>query len=99
MRRTMKSIGVGIAMCLSVVLVLTASSTLQTGPAAGMTEGKVQMMSAGPMTFGPAGILFVGDSVGASVVAIDTGDSKAPASPAKVNVEGLDAKIAALVGI
>jgi hypothetical protein len=51
------------------------------------------------MTFGPAGILFVGDSVGGSVVAIDTGDTKAPASAVKIDVEGIDAKIAAMVGI
>jgi len=51
------------------------------------------------MTFGPAGILFVGDSLGGAVVAIDTEDSKAPASTPKINVEGIDAKIAALVGI
>jgi hypothetical protein len=51
------------------------------------------------MAFGPAGILFVGDSLGASVVAIDTADTKAPAAPVKINVEGIDSKIAALVGI
>jgi hypothetical protein len=56
-------------------------------------------MSAGALTFGPAGILFVGDSLGGSVVAIDTADNKAPASAAMVNVDAIDAKIAAMVGI
>lgn len=98
MRRKMTLIGIGIAMTLSIVLALTATATLQTSPA-GMSQGKVTLASAGPMTFGPAGILFVGDSVGASVVAIDTADTKAPAAPAKINVEGIDTKIAALVGI
>ena len=96
MRRTKTWIGIGIAMCLSIALGLTATAMVQSGQ---MADGKVQLMSAGPMTFGPAGILFVGDSVGASVVAIDTADAKAPASPVKINVEGIDTKIAALVGI
>jgi hypothetical protein len=56
-------------------------------------------MSAGAMTFGPAGMLFVGDSVGGAVMAIDTGDNKATASAAKIDVEGVDAKVAAMVGI
>lgn len=60
---------------------------------------KLRLSSAGALAFGPTGILFVGDSVGASVVAIDTGDTKAPAAAVKINVEGLDAKIAALVGV
>src|SRR5437762_583129 len=98
MSRIMTSIGIAIALCLSIVLGLTATAALQ-APAAQLSAGKVQLMSAGPMTFGPAGILFVGDSVGASIVAIDTADTKAPASPVKINVDGIDTKIAALVGI
>src|SRR5262249_43949456 len=42
--------------------------------------------------------LFVGDSAGGKVVAIDTEDRKAD-SGAKINVEGLDAKVEAMVGI
>src|SRR5262249_42991119 len=99
MRRTMTSIGIGIAMCLSIVLALTATAALQSSQTAQLSDGKVQLMSAGPMTFGPAGILFVGDSLGASIVAIDTADTKAPASPVKINVDGIDEKIAAMVGI
>jgi hypothetical protein len=95
----MTLIGIAVAMCLSIVLALTATAGLQSSSTAQLPEGKVQLMSAGPMTFGPAGILFVGDSVGASIVAIDTADTKAPASAVKINVEGIDAKIAAMVGI
>jgi hypothetical protein len=60
--------------------------------------GKVPLTSAGPLAFGPDGILFVADSAGAQIVAIDTKDTK-PASKASINVEGVDAKIAALVGV
>jgi hypothetical protein len=68
-------------------------------PLADLASGKVQLMSAGALAFGPDGILFVGDSVGGTVVAIDTGDRKAVASAAKINVQGIDVKIAALVGV
>ena len=67
-------------------------------PLADLASGKVSLMSAGALAFGPDGILFVGDSVGGSIVAIDTGDRKA-ASGAKINVQGVDEKIAALVGV
>ena len=45
-------------------------------PLADLPSGKVQLMSAGALAFGPDGILFVGDSVGGAVVAIDTATRK-----------------------
>ena len=63
----------------------------------GLATGKVELQSAGPLAFGPDGLLFVGDSVGASIVAIDTGDKGGKkASPAEI--KGIDTKIAALLG-
>src|SRR4026208_84763 len=65
---------------------------------AGMKEGNPVLTSRGPLTFGPEGILFVADTKGAAVVAIATGDTK-PASGAKaVKVEGINQKIAGLLG-
>src|SRR4026209_859018 len=65
---------------------------------AGMKEGNPVLKSAGPLAFGPEGILFVADTKGAAVVAIATGDTK-PASSAKLlKVEGVNQKIAALLG-
>ena len=72
-------------------LVVSAPATI------GMTTGKVDVKSAGPLAFGPDGVLFIGDSLGAKVIAIDTGDTKAGAR-ASVNVQGIDAKIAAALG-
>src|SRR5689334_4127700 len=63
---------------------------------ASMTMGKAQLKSAGQLAFGPDGILFVGDSVGAAIVAIDTGDTK-PAS-GKIEISGINQKIAAMLG-
>ena len=65
--------------------------------AAPMTTGNANLKSAGPLAFGPDGVLFVGDSLGAQIVAIDTGD-KAAGSGASISVKGIDAKIAAALG-
>ncbi len=64
----------------------------------GMTEGQPTFKSMGPLAFGPDGILFVADTKSAAVVAIDTGDRKVPTSRKALKVEGLNQKIAALLG-
>ena len=64
----------------------------------GMKEGKPTFKSIGHLAFGPEDILFVADTKAAALVAIATGDTK-PASGAKsMNVEGINQKIAALLG-
>jgi hypothetical protein len=62
-----------------------------------LTSVNAGLKSAGALAFGPDGVLFVGDSMGGSVVALQT-DDRTPAS-APVNVQGVDEKIAALVGV
>ena len=66
---------------------------------ASLRAGKLQLKSAGALAFGPDGVLFVGDSLGGSVAAIDTSDRTAPKGPVAINVDGLDTKIAAMVGV
>src|SRR4051812_42221118 len=63
-----------------------------------LTKGKVELKSAGPLAFGPQGILFAGDPIGATIYAIDTGDRAAASSSGRPNVEGIDDKIASLLG-
>jgi hypothetical protein len=64
---------------------------------ADMKDGNPGLKSAGPLAFGPDGILFVADAKAAAIVAISTGDVKAAgASPLKI--EGINQKIAALLG-
>jgi len=88
------------AVCLSVALPhgVTAARTAAS-PLADLTAGTAHLMSAGSLTFGPDGVLFVGDSVGGSVVALDTNDRTVAAAAPKVNVQGIDEKIGALVGV
>ncbi len=63
----------------------------------GMSKGKLALESASQLAFGPAGVLFIGDSRAAAIIALATGDTAA--SPAReVKVEGIDQKIAALLG-
>jgi len=66
--------------------------------AGGMSTGTPDIKTAGPLTFGPQGVLFVGDPTGAAVFAIETKDAQGVAEAKAVNVEGLDAKVAALLG-
>lgn len=62
-----------------------------------LKAGTPELKSATSLTFGPKGLLFVGDSVGATIYAIDTADTK-PAGNKALNVEKLDAKIADVLG-
>jgi hypothetical protein len=66
---------------------------------ASLTMGRAELKSAGPLAFGPDGILFVGDSAGAAVVALDTSDTK-PCSGhnCKVEIKAVNQKVAALLG-
>ena len=62
-----------------------------------LQAGRAELQSAGVLTFGPEGILFVGDSIGAAVYAIDTGDrTVGPAG--HVSIQGINARVAAMMG-
>jgi hypothetical protein len=79
----------------SAMLVALAAAAAFAAP---MTTGKADLKSAGPLAFGPDGILFVGDSMSAKIFAIDTEDRTANNSGASLDVKGIDAKIAAALG-
>ena len=97
--RVKYKISSALTLCAAGALTLTFTTISKTAPATeNLPVGKVPLTSAGPLAFGPNGVLFVGDSAGAMIVAIDTKDTKA-AQTASINVEGVDAKIAALVGV
>ncbi|HLJ97146.1 MAG TPA: hypothetical protein VKU02_28535 [Gemmataceae bacterium] len=65
---------------------------------ANLKKGTPDLKSAQALAFGPEGILFVGDPQGAAVFAIATGDQKPAASSGPLKVEGLDEKVAAMLG-
>jgi hypothetical protein len=63
-----------------------------------LKSGDPDIKSAGALAFGPEGILFVGDTQGAAVFALDTGDRTQGKGPGP-KVEKIDGKIASLLGI
>lgn len=77
---------------LAPVLVMAASATDSLKP------GKADLKSAGALAFGPDGVLFVGDSLGAAIFAFDTQDRTPAKSASPVEVQGINEKIAAMLG-
>jgi len=82
---------------LAVASILTAAVAFCASSAT-MTMGKAELKSAGQLAFGPDGILFVGDSMAAAIIAIDTGDRTPARSAGKIEIKGINQKIAALLG-
>src|SRR5437667_248486 len=77
---------------------LLASSARAGDLTSNLKKGTPDLKSASALAFGPEGILFVGDSQGAAVFAIATGDQKPTAASGALKVEGIDEKIASLLG-
>ena len=64
----------------------------------GLKVGTADIRSAGPITFGPAGILFLADNESANVVAVDVADPSAAAGAEPFDLENVDARLAAFLG-
>jgi len=62
-----------------------------------MKQGTADLKSAGPIAFGPAGVLFLGDPQAAAVFAVEIND-RTPAGDGKVSVAKVDGRIAGLLG-
>ena len=84
-------------LALAALALALADTTNPAGILATLTPGKVSLKSASALAFGPEGVLFVGDSAGGAVVALDTAD-RGKAQPPSLRVDGIDAKIAAMAG-
>jgi hypothetical protein len=63
-----------------------------------MQTGKVTLKSAGALAVGPEGVLFVGDSVGAAIYALDVNDKAVAKASGSLEVKGINEKIAAMLG-
>src|SRR5262249_42709311 len=82
-----------------VAAVIVLAGSVQAGDLRdSLKTGTPDLKSAGPLAFGPEGILFIGDPQGAAVFAIDTADRKDGPGAGPINVEGIDGKIASLLG-
>lgn len=63
----------------------------------GLSVGTPDITSVGPLAFGPQGILFIADNVGANIFAVDVADSH-DGPPQDVNVDNIDASLASYLG-
>ena len=81
----------------ALALAFTVQAARTAAPATALAAGNSGLKSAGALAFGPDGVLFVGDSAGGAIAAIDTAD-RTPGS-GKVDVQGIDEKVAAMVGV
>ncbi len=64
----------------------------------GLTKGTPEIKSISALSFGKDGILFIGDSKGGAVFAVNTKDSKNTATTAPIAIGNIDQKIAAALG-
>jgi hypothetical protein len=84
-------------MSLATLFLTLAAAAAPPDPILSLSSGKATLTSAGSLAFGPSGILFVGDTMGATVWALDTAD-RTPGT-GKINVAGIQGKIAAMLGV
>jgi hypothetical protein len=64
----------------------------------GLQVGRADIRSAGPITFGPDGILFLADNAGAKVLAVDVADSAEVAGPEPFDMDDVDARVGSFLG-
>ncbi len=95
MRRSLSvfAVAVLLSLCASVSLHPSASAA----ELYGLTPGTVELQSAGPLSFGPSGVLFVADPMAAKIYAINTEDKKVN-STLEYNIDDLSAKASAAYG-
>ncbi|AUD00900.1 hypothetical protein [Spirosoma pollinicola] len=79
-------------------LILLATTTRPIKNQYGFVTGKPAIKSINALTFGPDGVLFIGDGLSATVFAIDTKDAVQVEKSAPVEIKNIDQKIAALLG-
>ncbi len=81
---------------LSVTLIASADPGKE--EATGVTTGKPALKSAGQLAFGPDGVLFIADSLGTAVFAVELADKDKPAAAELPRIATIDDKVAALLG-
>ncbi|MDR3636725.1 MAG: hypothetical protein P4L84_23175, partial [Isosphaeraceae bacterium] len=82
---------------LSTAFVCVSLACMSAG-AAELSKGTPDWKSAGPMAFGPDGLLFLADTQGAAVFAVDTGDRRPDTASKALKVDAINEKLAALLG-
>ena len=87
------------SLCALVLLSVSASiSTTGNNLKDNFVFGDPEIASIEELTFGPEGILFIGDTKNATIYALDTKDMTARAAGDEINISGFDDKVAASLG-
>ncbi len=94
----MKKIIYTLSLVAVVLFTIAATTKNDTTLTKDFVTGNPGIASINSLSFGPEGILFVGDSDNAVVYAIDTKDNTAKDKAGKITVEDFDVKIAAALG-
>jgi hypothetical protein len=63
-----------------------------------LKSGRADIKSASQLAFGPEGILFIGDSLQGALFAVATEDMKGAGAPVKIEIKGVNEKIAGMLG-
>jgi hypothetical protein len=84
------------AFCVVAVAAAVVAAAAPDPNSDGMRFGAPDVKSLGALTFGPDNVLFIGDSEGGAIVAVEVTDA-ARASSA-INVAGIDVKVAQVLG-
>ncbi|MFY0650565.1 MAG: hypothetical protein JXQ96_00960 [Cyclobacteriaceae bacterium] len=93
----MKTIPITMGLVLA-FLISFAENDRKKNYTASFVNGSPSIQSINSLEFGPQGILFLGDSKSASVFAIDTKDETVAEGSSEIKVEGVDEKIASVLG-
>jgi hypothetical protein len=94
----MRSRTVVAALCAAALLAGAANAAEKKSALGSLKKGTPELKQAGALAFAPEGILLVGDSLGAAVYAIDTGDRPTKPAEGAIKVEGINEKIGGLLG-
>lgn len=82
----------------AVVLVGPLALALMLTPIGALRADDLSLTSAGPIAFGPEGLLLISDPMAAKIYAVETGDTAGSLDGVKVEVEDVRGKIAAMMG-
>ncbi|NAS13661.1 hypothetical protein [Poritiphilus flavus] len=95
----MRKLIAGLALIALVMLSISATrDTFTSDLKAGFTLGDPDIASINKLTFGPEGILFMGDTKSATIYALDTKDITPKEKGDEIRIEGFDKKLAASLG-
>ena len=86
-----------LAVALAATVARAAPAKAASAASYGLKRGAPDLKSVGPIAFGPAGLLFVADPMGAKIFALDVGAGTA-AKARPIDIDKLDTRLAAFLG-